>query len=123
MSLQKGTARPFDLLSLMEESHSHVCLVRLLTFDQTADGRAYFKIGKAISFPKRIKQLVPCELIAEARFPSEADSLKAEAILHQQFSAWRKPETEFFCFDVAQVEIVTGVMAQLGRAVTTTPAN
>jgi hypothetical protein len=113
VSLQKETARPFDLLSLMEESHSHVYLVRLLTFDPTANGRAYFKIGKAISIPKRIKQFGPCELIAEARFPSEADGLKAEAHLHQQFSAWRKPETEIFCFDAARVEAVAGVMARL----------
>lgn len=121
VSLQKGTARPFDLVSLLEESHSHVYLVRLLTFDPTADGRAYFKIGKAISIPKRIKQFGPCELIAEARLPSEVESLKAEALLHQQFSAWRKPETEIFCFDAAQVEIVAGVMAELGAAATATP--
>lgn len=123
VSLQKGTARPFDLISLLEESHSHVYLVRLLTFEPTADGRAYFKIGKAVSIPKRIKQFGPCELIAEARFPSEVESLNAEALLHQQFSAWRKPETEIFCFDAAQVEIVAGVMAELGAVVAATPAH
>jgi hypothetical protein len=122
VSLQKGTARPFDLLSLMEESHSHVYLVRLLTFDPTADGRAYFKIGKAISIPKHIKQFGPCELIAEARFPSEAESLKAEALLHQQFSAWRKPETEIFCFDAARVEAVAGVMTRLESGIAGQPS-
>ncbi|CAK6689964.1 hypothetical protein MNNICLKF_00725 [Synechococcus sp. CBW1107] len=122
VSLQKGTTRPFDLISLMEESHSHVYLVRLLTFDPTADGRAYFKIGKAISIPKRIKQFGPCELIAEARFPSEADSLKAEANLHQQFSAWRKPETEIFCFDAARVEAVAEVMTKLESGIAVQPS-
>lgn len=115
VSLQKGTARPFDLISLIEESHSHVYLVRLLTFEPTADGRAYFKIGKAVSIPKRIKQFGPCELIAQARFPSEVESLKVEALLHQQFNAWRKPETEIFCFDAAGVEVVAAAMAQLER--------
>ncbi len=113
MSLQKGTARPFDLASLVEESHSHVYLVRLLTFEPTADGRAYFKIGKAVSIPKRIKQFGPCEVIAEAMLPSEAESLKAEALLHQQFSQWRKPETEIFCFGAEQIEAVAAAMAQL----------
>jgi hypothetical protein len=95
----------------VEESHSHVYLVRLLTFDPTADGRAYYKIGKAISIPKRIKQFGPCELVAEGRLPSEKESLTAEAQLHQQFSAWRKPETEIFCFTAGQVEAVKAAMA------------
>ena len=69
--LQKDKGRPFSFADLEEEAHSHVYLVRLLTFDATADGRAYYKIGKAISIPKRIKQFGPCQLIEEARFPTE----------------------------------------------------
>ena len=115
-SLQKDKGRPFDLVSLVEESHSHVYLVRLLTFDPTADGRAYYKIGKAISIPKRIKQFGPCELIAEARLPSEQMSLAFEAQLHQQFAAWRKPETEIFCFTTDLVEMVrAAMMSSLSR--------
>lgn len=113
ISLQKGTARPFDLATLIEESHSHVYVVRLLTFEPTADGRAYFKIGKAISIPKRVKQFGPCEVIAQVRLPSEAESLKVEALLHQQFSQWRKPETEIFCFGADQLEAVAAAMSQL----------
>ena len=41
---------------LLEHGQSHVYLVQLFTFDPTADGRAYFKIGKVISIPKQIKQ-------------------------------------------------------------------
>jgi hypothetical protein len=74
------------------------------TFDPIADGRAYFKIGKAISIPKRIKQFGPCELIAEAQLPSEKESLAFEAQLHQQFDQWRKPVTEIFCFTPDQVD-------------------
>ena len=113
VSLQRGNARAFDLLSLIEESHSHVYLVRLLTFEQNADGRAYYKIGKAVSIPRRIKQFGPCEVVAEARLPSEAESLKVEALLHQQFSAWRKAETEIFCLGVSEVEAVTAAIEQL----------
>jgi hypothetical protein len=109
-TLQRDKGRPFDLVSLLEESHSHVYLVRLLTFDPTADGRAYYKIGKAISIPKRIKQFGPCELIAEARLASEKESLAAEAQLHQQFEQWRKPETEIFCFTAEQVDVVRAAM-------------
>ncbi len=72
--------------------------MRLLIFDPTADGRAYFKIGKAISSPKRIKQFGRCELIAEGRLPSEKESLALESQFHQQFAQWRKPEAEIFCF-------------------------
>jgi hypothetical protein len=110
-TLQKDKGRPFDLVSLTEESHSHVYLVRLLTFDPTADGRAYYKIGKAVSIPKRIKQFGPCQLVAEARLASEKESLAAEAKLHQQFASCRKPETEIFCFTGAQVEVVKAAMA------------
>ena len=111
-TFQKDKGRPFDLVSLTEASHSHVYLVRLLTFDPTADGRAYYKIGKAVSIPKRIKQFGPCELVAEARLASEAESLKAEAQLHERFASCRKPETEIFCFTVHQVEVVKTAMAQ-----------
>jgi hypothetical protein len=110
ITLQRDKGRPFDLVSLLEESHSHVYLVRLLTFDPTADGRAYYKIGKAVSIPKRIKQFGPCQLVAEARLPSEKESLAAEAQLHQQFAQWRKPETEIFCFTADQLEAVRAAM-------------
>ncbi len=50
-TLQRDKGRPFYLVTLLEHSHSHVYLVRLLTFDPNADGRAYFKIGKVISIP------------------------------------------------------------------------
>jgi len=97
-TLKRDKGRPFDLATLLEHSHSHVYLVRLLTFDPTADGRAYLKIGKAISIPNRIKQFGPCDLIAEAQLPSERESLPFEALLHQYFDQGRKPETEIFCF-------------------------
>ena len=112
ITLKRDKGRPFDLASLVEESHSHVYLVRLLTFDPTADGRSYYKIGKAVSIPKRIKQFGPCALIAEARLPSEKESLKVEAHLHQRFAAWRKPETEIFCFTADQVDDVKKAMAR-----------
>ena len=109
-TLQRDKGRPFDLATLLEESHSHVYLVRLLTFDPTADGRAYYKIGKAVSIPKRIKQFGPCELIAEAKMTCDKDSLAAEAKLHQQFAPWRKPATEIFCFSAEQVDAVRAAM-------------
>ncbi len=111
VTLQREKGRAFDLATLVEESHSHVYLVRLLTFDPTADGRTYYKIGKAISIPKRIKQFGPCELIAEARLPSEIASLTVEAQLHEKFAQWRRPQTEIFCFSAAQLEVVKAAMA------------
>jgi hypothetical protein len=104
--LQKDKGRPFSFADLEEEAHSHVYLVRLLTFDATADGRAYYKIGKAISIPKRIKQFGPCQLIEEARFPTETLSLQAEKQLHAQFDLYRRPETEIFCLNAEQLAVV-----------------
>jgi hypothetical protein len=103
VKLQKDKARPFSLSDLKDESHSHVYLVRLLTFDDTADGRAYYKIGKAISVPRRIKQFGPCELIDEVVFSSEAMSLQAEAALHAQFDVYRKLGTEIFVMNAQQL--------------------
>ena len=104
--LQKDKGGPFSFADLEEEAHSHVYLVRLLTFDATADGRAYYKIGKAISIPKRIKQFGPCQLIEEARFPTETLSLQAEKQLHAQFDLYRRPETEIFCLNAEQLAVV-----------------
>ena len=39
-TLQRDKGRPFDLVTLLEHGHSHVYLVRLLTFVPTGDGRA-----------------------------------------------------------------------------------
>ncbi len=64
-----------------------------------------------ISIPKRIKQFGPCELIAEARLPSEKASLTVEAQLHEKFAPWRRPQTEIFCFSAAQLEVVKAAMA------------
>ena len=116
VTLQREKGRPFDLVTLLEHSHSHVYLVRLLTFEPTADGRAYFKIGKAISIPKRIKQFGPCELVAEARLSGEKEGLTAEAQLHQQFAPWRKPETEIFCFTAAQLDVVKAAIGVVSGA-------
>ena len=114
--LQKDKGRPFSLADLVEEAHSHVYLVRLLTFDATADGRAYYKIGKAISIPKRIKQFGPCQLIEEARFPTETLSLQAEKQLHSQFDCYRRPETEIFCLNAEQLAAVQEELQLLAQA-------
>lgn len=104
--LQREQGRPFALKDLKEDSHSYVYLVRLMTFDETGDGRLYFKIGKAVSVPKRIKQFGPCELVDEIRCASEAMSLRIEAALHTQFDDYRKLGTEIFILNSMQLEIV-----------------
>lgn len=104
--LQPENGPAFSLHDLQDETHSHVYLVRLLTFDQTAAGKFYYKIGKAKSIPKRIKQFGPCELVASIRLATEQDSLRVEAELHGRFSAYRRPETEIFCLDANELETV-----------------
>ena len=104
--LHPPSGRPFNLSDLIEESPSHVDLVQLLTFDETADGRAYFKIGKAVSIPKRIKQFGPCRLVDEVQLTSEKRSLCVEAELHVRFNHLRRPETEIFCMGVEDLAVV-----------------
>lgn len=104
LRLDNGPA--FSLHDLQEETHSHVYLVQLLTFEQTAAGKLYYKIGKAKSIPRRIKQFGPCEVVASIRLATEQDSLRVEAELHATFSAYRRPETEIFCLTRDELELV-----------------
>ena len=64
LTLKKEGEQAFTVENLETRTDSFVYLVRLLTFEETARGASYFKIGKATSIPSRIKQFVPCELIA-----------------------------------------------------------
>jgi hypothetical protein len=104
LRLDNGPA--FSLHDLQEETHSHVYLVELLTFEPTAAGRLYYKIGKAKSIPHRIKQFGPCEVVASIRLTTEQDSLRVEAELHARFSAYRRPETEIFSFTRGELDQV-----------------
>jgi len=83
----------FTLHDFQDETHSHVYLVQLLTFDKTSAGRHYYKIGKAKSIPRRIKQFGPCRLIKSIKLRTEQDSLRVEAEIHSKFSRLRKPVT------------------------------
>ena len=95
-TLKREGEEAFTVENLEKRTDSFVYLVRLLTFEETASGAAYFKIGKATSIPKRVKQFGPCDLIAHEVHKDSVESLKREKVLHQMFSAFRKPETEIF---------------------------
>lgn len=109
VKLQFENRPAFSLHDLQEETHSHVYLVQLLTFEQTAAGKLYYKIGKAKSIPKRIKQFGPCEVVTSIRLATEQESLRIEAGLHARFSAYRRPETEIFCLNANELETVVEV--------------
>ena len=96
LTLQREGGQAFTVENLETRTDSFVYLVQLLTFEETASGAAYFKIGKATSIPKRIKQFGPCDLIAHEVHKDSVDSLKREQELHQMFSAFRRPDTEIF---------------------------
>lgn len=83
--------------------------MQLLTFEQTAAGKLYYKIGKAKSIPKPITQFGPCEVVTSIRLATEQESLKVEAELHARFSAYRRPETEIFCLNTNELETVVEV--------------
>ena len=103
-TLKREGEEAFTVENLEKRTDSFVYLVRLLTFEETASGAAYFKIGKATSIPKRIKQFGPCDLIAHEVHKDSVASLKREKELHQMFSAFRKPDTEIFL--LKQVELM-----------------
>jgi hypothetical protein len=87
---EKGAV--FSLHDMQDENHSHVYLVQLLTFHQTAEGQYYYKIGKAKSIPRRIKQFGPCRLVRSIKLPTEQVSLKVEAELETVVDEYMRHE-------------------------------
>ena len=87
---------------------SSFAFVRLLMFEERASGARYFKIGKATSLPRRIKQFGPCELVAHEIHTDSRAALKCEKELRKPLAALRRPETEIFLLhpmEVLQVRI------------------
>ena len=113
-TLKREGGQPFDVETLETKRGSFVYLVRLVTFEETSSSACYYKIGKATSIPKRIKQFGPCELIAHEVHQSSAASLKREKELHQQFSSFRQPGTEIFLLKQIELRQVINEMAQAG---------
>ena len=103
LTLKKEGGQPFTVENLETRTDSFVYFVRLLTFEETASGARYFKIGKATSIPSRIKQFGPCELVAHEVHTDSRAALKREKELHKQFAAFRRPETEIFLLDPMEV--------------------
>ena len=103
MTLKKEGGQPFTVENLETRTDSFVYFVRLLTFEETASGARYFKIGKATSIPSRIKQFGPCELVAHEIHADSRAALKREKELHKQFAAYRRPETEIFLLNPMEV--------------------
>lgn len=103
LELQREGGKPFDINTLQARKSACVYLVELLTFEETAGGKKYYKIGKAVSVPKRIKQFGPCKLITFNTYPSPSDAFRIETELHRIFECYRKPETEIFLLDLSQL--------------------
>ena len=103
LTLKKEGGQPFTVENLETRTDSFVYFVRLLTFEETASGARYFKIGKATSIPSRIKQFGPCEIVAHEVHAYSRAALKREKELHKQFAAFRRPETEIFLLDPMEV--------------------
>ncbi|QEY31526.1 hypothetical protein EVJ50_03930 [Synechococcus sp. RSCCF101] len=104
--LKPESGSAFAVKTLDEDTSSYVYLVQLMTFDMTISGRSYYKIGKARSIPKRIKQFGPCRLLASLRLQDEESSLRAEARLHKEFASLRRPDTEIFCMNDQELQRV-----------------
>ena len=103
LTMKKEGGQAFTVESLETRTDSFVYFVRLLTFEETASGARYFKIGKATSIPSRIKQFGHCELIAHEVHSDSRTVLKREKELQKQFAAFGRPETEIFLLDPMEV--------------------
>ena len=77
-----------------------------MTFEETASGAAYYKVGKATSIPSRIKQFGPCELMAHEVHAHSSAALKREKELHEKFAELRRPGTEIFLLSKADLQHV-----------------
>ena len=111
LTLKKEGEQTFTVENLEKQTDSFVFLVRLQTFEETARGASYFKIGKATSIPSRIKQFGPCELIAHEVHKDGPAALKREKELHQQFAAFRRPETEIFLLNTMELQHLLAAMS------------
>ena len=110
--LKREGGQPFAVETLKMSTDAYVYLVRLLTFEPTASGASYFKIGKAVSIPNRIKQFGPCELIAHEVHTDPGSALKRETALHSQFKQFRLPDTEIFLMTQQALSQVAAAMNQ-----------
>ena len=110
--LKREGGQAFAVESLEIRRDSFVYLVQLLTFEETASGAGYFKIGKASSIPSRIKQFGPCELIAHEAHQDGPAALHREKQLHKQFAAFRRPGTEIFILRPEELQQVVASMAK-----------
>jgi hypothetical protein len=107
LKLKAGIGPAFTLDHVKDEIFSYVYLVQLLTFHETTSSQCYYKIGKAKSIPKRIKQFGPCRLVAMIRFATEEESLRVESELHSKYDHYRRPNTEIFYLTDAELGLVT----------------
>jgi hypothetical protein len=106
LQLKPAKGLVFNVNDLHVDNSSYVYLVKLHVFEATTTGSEYYKIGKAKSIPKRIKQFGPCTLIASICSESETLSLQIEAELHRRFDAWRRPGTEIFSLNSDRLQQV-----------------
>ena len=108
--LKKDGEEPFEVTTLKTNHDAYVYLVQLLTFEPTASGARYYKIGKAVSIPNRIKQFGPCEVIAHEVHKDQRSAFKREKVLHSQFQQFRRPETEIFLMKPNELDQVINAM-------------
>ena len=71
------------LLVLLIFACSSFAFVRLLMFEERANGARYFKIGKATSLPSWIKQFGPCEQVVHDVHVDSQMALKREKELRK----------------------------------------
>jgi hypothetical protein len=116
MQLKPAKGPVFNVNDLHVDSSSYVYLVKLNVFEATTTGSEYYKIGKAKSIPKRIKQFGPCTLIASICSESESVSLQVEAELHRRFDAWRRPGTEIFSLNSDRLQQVLQAFQESDQA-------
>ena len=111
LQLENGSV--FTVADLQVENHSYVYLVELLTFYRSKQGEAYYKIGKAKSIPKRIKQFGPCQLVESIKCSTEQTSYEVELFLHQKFEQYRRPETEIFYLGLTELKGIQNAFQEL----------
>jgi len=111
LKLENGSA--FTVADLQQETYSYVYLVELLTFHRSEQGQAYYKIGKAKSIPKRIKQFGPCQLVESIKCSTEQVSYETELVLHQKFEQYCRPETEIFYLGLTELKLVQSAFQEL----------
>jgi hypothetical protein len=111
--IQNPSGRVKSVLTRSAINVSYVYFVRLDTFTEPHSTTGFYKVGKANSVPKRIRQFGNCSVVHLLTCESPVHALRFEQELLTHFSEWRQEGTEILRMPHVVVHEVISKMQEL----------